>query len=796
MALPQSDRSRALLEAYAPLAGVADELLTPEGQLRPVWSRFIDFLAGETNERMQRRFGRGAQYLKDQGVFYRQNTASASAERDWPLSQIPVLIHEKEWEALQPGIIQRAELLEKVVGDLYGPGQLVADGLLPPQLVAQNPEWMRPMVGITPRGGHFLHHIAFEIGRSPDGSWFVLGDRTQAPSGAGFAVENRMATSRIFTDFFPGANVKRLAGFFRAFRDALNRLNGNEGRVGILTPGSHTDTYFEHAYIARYLGFLLLECEDLKVEKGRLMVRTISGPEPISVLWRRLDSAWADPLELDTRSRLGTPGLVGSVRAGHLTMANALGSGVLESRAMLAFLPTIARKLLGEPLRLPNIATWWCGQKRERDYVQANAHRMLIGPALSTALPFDLDEHSALGGAFRGHQSGSLADWLSAEGNQLVGQEAVTLSTTPAWHEGKLVPRPMTVRVFAARTPKGWVVMPGGYARIGNSSDPTALAMRSGGAVADVWIVSDDPVEHDSLTSGSSGPVQRQDQTPLPARAADNLYWMGRYIERAEGVMRQMRAFHLRLAEAGEVTSPLLKYYAKHMASYGIDASIPVPPPVLKQIDFALGCAGKVRDRFSIDGWHALRDLQKTCRWMEERIQLGDDGARAMTVLLRKSAGFTGLVHENMFRFSGWRFLSIGRALERADRMCWTLAVLTDPEAPDGALDIAIEVGDSVMTHKRRFSVESTRETVIDLLALDGLNPRSILFQLSELKTQIDELPHPEGSGQLSRLQRQILRLHTDLAVLLPTEVTISRLQQLRMGLAELSDSLTATYLS
>ncbi|MCR8725406.1 circularly permuted type 2 ATP-grasp protein [Frigidibacter sp. ROC022] len=797
MASALPDSSRDLLRDYHPHPGVADELLTGSGELRPVWSRLISFLSRLSDDEVLHRFAHGDQYLRDAGVFFRQNGGGISTERDWPLSHVPVLIAESEWDSLKAGIVQRAELLEQVMADLYGPGRLVSDGLLPPQLIARNPEWLRPLVGVTPRGGHFLHMLAFEVGRSPDGSWFVLGDRTQAPSGAGFALENRVATSRVFSDFFAHANVQRLAGFFRGFRDAMNGMTGgSDGRVAILTPGSHTDTYYEHAYIARYLGFLLLECEDLKVDHGQLMVRTISGPRPISVLWRRLDAAFADPLELDARSQLGTPGMVGAIRAGTLTMANALGSGVLETRALLAFLPAIARKLLGGPLLLPNIATWWCGQPTELAHVKAQTAQMMVGPALSTSLPFEIDDTTALGGAFRGEARSSVEAWLDEEAPNLVGQQAVTLSTTPAWEDGRLVPRPMTVRVFAARTPQGWTVMPGGYARIGRTEDATALAMRNGGSVADVWIVSDHAVATDSLAHPAPGAYVRRSQGTLPSRAADNLFWLGRYMERGEGLMRQMRCYHLRMAETGLESTPLLDHLGEHLTRSGADLEHPIPPQINEQVEAAVGCAGKVRDRFSIDGWLALRDLAKTVRWMEGSVQPGDDAARAMSVLLRKTAGFTGLVHENMYRFFGWRFLSIGRALERADRMCVTLAGLAAPDAPEGSLDVAVEIGDSVMTHKRRFSVETNRNTVIDLLALDSLNPRSVLFQLSEVKDQIAMLPNSVIQGEMSPLSRQVLQLHTDLAVLTPDQVTPRRLLRMRVRLAELSDGLTAAYLT
>ena len=488
-------RQAELLRSYQPLSGIADELMDTGGAIRPVWQRLVDHLAGLDAEAIHMRFSRGDQYLRDAGVFYRQYGGEDTTERDWPLSHIPVLIDEDEWRQIAAGLIQRANLLEAIAADIYGDNQLVRNGYLPPSLIASNREWLRPLVGVRPRGGYFLHFVAFEIGRGPDGTWWVLGDRTQAPSGSGFALENRVATTRVFSDLFAQSNVHRLAGFFRAFRDALlaQRANG-DSRVGILTPGPLNDTYYEHAYIARYLGFTLLEGEDLTVENGRVMVRTVAGLKPVSVLWRRLDASWVDPLELDERSHLGTPGLVGALRQGNLTMVNALGTGVLETRALLAFLPRICETLLGQPLALPNIATWWCGQAAEREHVKANAEKMTIDRALSTRLPFETSNTAVIGGRMLGSRYPSLDAWIDAEGPQLIGQEAVTLSTTPAYEDGRLVPRPMSLRFFLARTPEGWTVMPGGYARIGCTEDPTAIAMQNGGSAADVWVIANHPV--------------------------------------------------------------------------------------------------------------------------------------------------------------------------------------------------------------------------------------------------------------------------------------------------------------
>ncbi|WP_068300285.1 circularly permuted type 2 ATP-grasp protein [Pararhodobacter sp. CCB-MM2] len=791
-----------LFSDYHRIPGVADELFDAEGRMRPVWARFVERFARLAPAEIAARFERGNQYLRDAGVFYRQYSGDPLAERDWPLSHIPVVLHDSEWEQICTGLAERADLLEQVVADLYGEGRLVREGHLPASLIAASPQWLRPMVGIEPAGGHHLHFLAFEIGRSPDGSWLVLGDRVQAPSGAGFALENRMATGRIFPERFPRAYIHRLAGFFADFRaqmKALAKAGGDmEARAAILTPGPSNDTYYEHTYIARYLGLMLLEGEDLLVENGELKVRTIEGPQPIGLLWRRIDAAFADPLELHSGSQIGTPGLVETVRRGNLAMVNALGAGVVEMRAMMAFLPRISEVLTGKPLALSNIATWWCGGAAERDYVKKHAGEMLIGPALSPDLPYDIETGAGLGG-----QGGDTEAWIDAEGPSLVGQEAVALSTTPAWVtepgqplvEGRILPRPMTIRVFAARTAEGWRFMKGGYARIGKAGDASALGMQKGGSVADVWIVSDRLVPKVTLTPKGEASFQRLAHGVLPSRSADNLFWLGRYVERTEDAIRLIRAYHLRLAATDNPADPLLRRLRAFISGYGIDVAQPMPEALLDRIGAARACAAKVRDRFSTDGWAALVDLHRTASVTLRDIEAGDDAARAMFVLVRKMTAFSGLVQDNMYRFQGWRFLSLGRALERADGLTALLHGLAEPGAPEGALDLAVEVADSVITHRRRYAVETSRDTVVDLLALDADNPRSILFQLRVMREQAAALPGAEDNGRLAALSRAILPLETRLSVVDIEDITAKRLLSMRGAFGDISDLITDAYL-
>ncbi|MEQ1899674.1 MAG: circularly permuted type 2 ATP-grasp protein [Devosia sp.] len=792
---PSPAKAPGLAADYRLLPGIPDEMVDPEGNIRPGWTQLLSGFDELGIDALSARFERADQYLRDAGVFYRKYDGAEGKERAWPLAHVPLIIDEADWKLITEGLEQRAELLEQVLADIYGGNSLVARGLLPPELIARNPEFLRPVSGITPSSGHFLHFCAFELGRGPDGGWWVLGDRTQAPSGAGFALENRVATTRALSDIYAKMHVHRLAGFFRDFRDTLNvQARAQDGRVGILTPGQHNETYFEHAYIARYLGFMLLEGEDLVVEGGRVMVRTVAGLKPVSVLWRRMDASFTDPLELRTDSRIGTPGLTEALRQGTISMVNAIGSGILETRALSAFMPRLSQALLGADLKLPTIATWWCGQEHERDHVIANLDTMMVGPAFSTTLPIDDHQSTMLGATLEPGPRAALLKRLAEEGAAFVGQEPVRLSTAPVYVNGRLEPRPITLRVYAARTSKGWAIMPGGFARVGSTLDTTAIAMQRGGQAADVWVVSDKPVERISLLPQAGEKLIRNSAGSLPSRAADNLIWLGRYAERCEATVRILRAYNARLAELSNPSLPILADTRTYLESLEVDAAESLPKGLLNAIESAVHSAAQIRDRFSPDGWLALADLSKTARNFAARVQPGDDATRAMTVLLRKLAGFSGLVHENMYRFAGWRFLEIGRRLERGIQIAGITGWLTREDAPDGALDMLLEIGDSVMTHRRRYNVAAGPNSYIDLLVLDPLNPRSVLFQVAELREQIERLPGGIEDGQLSTTAKAVLELHTALRIAEPEDMTSERLAELGTNIARLAGLIADAY--
>lgn len=773
------------LPGYAPLAGVPDELMDADGAIRPAWRPFIDQFRRLTPAETRRAFARADQYLDDAGVFFRQYGDGDSRERAWPLSHVPVIVDEAEWQAIADGLVQRAALLERVAADLYGRNRLVTDGHLPAELIAGSREWLRPLVGVRPAPGRYLHFLAFEIGRGPSGRWWVLGDRAQAPSGIGFTLENRLAVQRVWPAMFATGRIHRVAGFFRHFRDMLRDLRlERDSEVGILTPGPLVDTYFEHAYIARYLGMLLLQGEDLVVRRGRLLVRTIEGLKPLSVLWRRIDSAYVDPLELEERSRLATPAMLAALRSGALTLANMPGTGILETHALMAFLPRLAQLLLGEDLLLPNIATWWCGSPAERQHVKANLGRMLLSDAFATNLPFEP--------AAAAVPEGPAGDWIDANATRLIGREVATLSTTPMWIDGRLQPRPMSLRVFVARGHDGWHVMPGGFARIARADDPRAVGMQHGGSAADVWIVAPQPVRQPTMLTGIDATIG-EERMSLPARAAENLFWLGRYIERSENILRLARACHARSGSSG-IDAPINAFIADYLQWKGIETAAGVPGALLRNLAAAMTSGGAVRDRFAPDGWAALKDLEKSAARMARTVSPGDDAAHAARILLRKIAGLSGLTHENMYRFDGWRFLTIGRALERASNLADLLARTMTDDAPAGALDFAVEVADSTLSHRRRYPMLTTVASVGSILLTDARNPRAVLFQSAIMADEIGQLPRPRTSRANSPLMRSVLKVRLELETADPATVDGALAARVGDLLATVSDLLSQSY--
>jgi uncharacterized circularly permuted ATP-grasp superfamily protein/uncharacterized alpha-E superfamily protein len=811
---PQDPALQRFVAGYRPLPGVFDEMMDAEGRVRAHWHPFLSMLAALGGEEINRRFAAADRYLRDSGVFYRVYEDASGVERPWPLSHIPLLIEPSEWRELEAGLTQRAELLEAVLADAYGPATLTGEGRVPAALIAGNPEFLRPLVGVAPPGGAHLRFYAVDVGRGADGRWWVLSDRAQAPSGAGFAIENRLALSRAIPDIYRTARVERVAPFFQAFQAELFALNRqDDARNCLLTPGPMNETYFEHAYLARYLGLLLVDGEDLIVRDDGVFIRTVAGLRRTEVLLRRIDADFADPLELNAASHLGVAGLIQAVRDGKVVIINSLGAGLVEARAMLAFLPALAPTVLGADLKMPNVATWWLGRPDVRKDMIEKLDQMVIAAAFTESMAGVRFSGEVLGAKLEDAQRRELIRCIGDRGVDFVVQEAVSLSSMPVWRDGRLQPRPFTLRLFLAKIGERWQVMPGGFVRIAEHGDARAVSLQRGAATADAWVLTYGPVgETTLLPNPERMPVQRAAGL-LPSRAADNLFWVGRYVERAEATLRLVRAMINRIAEADDAAAPVIASIGALLRTWNaIPANTSQASPVFLAhavlagadldgslpdlVGAARSAASVIRDRFSPDAWGALNDLASLIgaalpigvseTAITERVEAG----------LRIIAALSGLAQENMTQRAGWRFLELGRRIERALVTCRLVRAFAQTGAVDGGLDVLLELADSQITYRQRYLMVAALAPVIDLVMLDPANPRSTVFQLDRIETHLAALPKRSSGGRLSPVQQIAVAIAARLRTADAAAIDDALLLEVEQALMKLSDAIGDAYLT
>lgn len=794
---------------YAPLPGIPDEFLDAEGQPREVWTRFFDAFSALSSGEIERRFASADQHMRDAGVTYR--APGEAADRSWPLSHLPLLIDEVEWKQISEGVAQRAELFEQILRDLYGEGRLIAEGALPAAAVAGSAEYLRSVCGVTPPGGQYLNLYAADIGRGPDGRWWVLNDRTQAPSGAGYALENRLVLSRALTNLYTSMNVERVAPFFEAFRDSLRAIaDRDEPRIGLLTPGNSSETYSEHATLARYLGFLLVEGDDLAVSEDRLHVRTVAGLKRLDVLLRRVDSNFLDPLELDARSMLGVPGLIDVIRKGGVAVANMPGSGVMEARTLLGFLPSLSQRFFGEDLKMPHIATWWCGQKSARDEVLSRLDDMAIEGAYGPSVPGFPGRGPIVGSSLSTDERARLVDAIGKRGIDYVGQEMVRLSTTPVWDNGHISPRPFVLRVFAAATPNGWTILPGGFCRIADKPDARAVSMGEGARAADVWVVSEKEVATSTLLPPSDAVRIRRIAGWVPSRAADNLFWLGRYLERAEATLRLVRALGGALREPGKGPSPMqpvIERIQRLLVAWGATspssrAKLATTAAQALQAKDKFGSAlalvrsaqrtaTTLRERLSPDAWHVITGMVER---LSEKAEDDEALLEAAEWTLQSLATFAGLAQENMNRAAGWRFLEMGRRVERAINTARFARQFADDKATAEDLDLLLTLVDCQITYRSRYLVGPVLAPVRDLVVLDAFNPRSVAFQVAALNEHIASLPSMREGGLIDPPHRLAVTLQASMIAGEAESFDAKTLFSLEQDLLNLADAIGSHY--
>ncbi|NDC63447.1 MAG: hypothetical protein EBZ59_05555 [Planctomycetia bacterium] len=825
---------------YRAPAGCHDELAGADGTPRPHWRRLVDLLGSWRPAELVDRWERARRLIRDNGVTYNLHGDSSGEQRPWVLDPIPLVIAADDWSRLEVGINQRARVLDALLSDLYGPQHVLREGLVPTELIHGHPGFLRCCHGLAVPGGRRLHLYAAVVARAPDGEWRILGDRTGVPQGLGYSLENRLVVSRLLPGVFQECNVERLAPFFLAVRGMLRGLapGRDDPRIALQSPGPTSPTYFEDAYLSRYLGYTLVEGGDLAVRDDRVCLKTLGGLVPMDVLFRRVADGECDPLELESTALGGTPGLVQAVRHSRVALANAIGAAVAESPGLVEFLPAVSRRLLGEDLLLSSPRSWWCGRPENLSHVLDGLDRLVVEPVaprrgLKRFVPALLDTASrdSLIAEIRSRP----ADW--------VGREMVDRSAGPCWNGAGIVPASVLLRCFAVATADGYQSMRGGLARMAVGRSSGAERLLSGQGSKDVWVLSQGPVPPVSLLRPRGQPLPlRRSGNDLPSRVADHLYWLGRHVERAEDTARLLRAVAVRMAsESNQETAveaalllgsladppqPLHRWLetgryetpreiALEVQSLVFDESRPASVRASMQGMWRM--ASVVRDRISVDSWKILSRIRRDSLgegWPGTAAEPAADVLSLLDTLILDLSAFAGLGTESMTRGPGWRFLDMGRRIERAFAAIQLLRgslvpprPTFGPEADSPRLEeMLLEIFDSSMTYRNRYLGTLEAAPLIDLLVIDETNPRSIGFQLAALSDHVAHLPEDDSSPVLSGERRAsmaatgLLRL-ADVTALAAVDADGARgqlgtlLSRLDSHLRSLSESITLHYL-
>ncbi|MEB0011643.1 circularly permuted type 2 ATP-grasp protein [Glaciimonas sp. Gout2] len=876
-----------ILASYRAPPDSFDEMLDASHHPRPHWRALLDGLGAEAPYMMRERIETVQEQVRENGVTYNVYTDSKGIQRPWDLNVLPLILPQDEWSGIEAAVIQRATLMNQLLGDVYGDQKMLEEGLLPPELIHGHAGFSRPCHGMQHPDGVALHFYAVDLARAPNGNWWVVADRTQAPSGAGYALENRAIIARTFPDLLRDLKVQHLTEFFNTMRDSLahwGRLcakNGNGGKNGpalrnseaplivLLTPGPYNETYYEQAYLARYLGLPLVEGGDLTVRNGVVWLKTLSGMQRVHVIMRRVDDDFCDPLELRPDSGLGVAGLTEAARRGNVLIANSLGSSLLESGALLGFLPGLCERLLGESLKMPSVATWWCGEPAALEEVIEKMDELIIKPSFPQSRQFPV-----FGQDLKGAERIAFIAKMRAKPHDYVAQEMVRLSQGPVWKSEGLSACAIGLRVYACATPQGYVVMPGGLTRAATGTDARIITMQRGGGSKDTWVQGNEQIATQSLSRRTTTIDDLvRDDTHLSSRMAENLFWFGRNADRCDNVARLLRVtlnilfnvrpayrgaewptveslciyFHLipmkeseseavAIAAASQIAdlnhsqmqtqvqtqvqiqtqsqsqiqsqrqSQIQSVVSKPTAIYS-DAQIestllravisPDVPGLARQQQQLYGIASHLRERLSVDNWRALNRMVPRETSDDHRLSQ----AEAMTILDDATASLmtmAGFALDGMTRDLGWRFLSLGRRLERLQFQSVILQRALEMDA-NGSLDWLLELSDSIVTYRSRYRAQPEWLPVLDLLLLDETNPRSILFQLEGILKSLRKIAvtyGPCGAERLIPLKDELLTLAPETDLYCGNAHLIDLLHRMQVASEAMSEQISVKFFS
>ena len=826
--------------------GHFDELRGNAEGLLAHWKTFFEQLEPTGLADLDQRTQELNRQVRDNGITYNVYADEYGPQRPWSVDLFPLIITTDAWQEIECGILQRARLLEAIITDAYGPQNLLKQGLIPPALVQGHPGYLRAMHGVNPAGKKHLHIIAFDLARAPDGKWSVISQRTQAPSGLGYLLENRNLIARQFPKSYESMHIAPLANAYRDLIDTLKSQSpaGSNTHIALLTPGPYNETYFEHAYLARYLGLTLVEGGDLTVRDQHVFLKTVRGLEPVHVLLKRLDDEFLDPLELRSDSTLGIPGLLQAIRAGNVIMANAPGSAFLESPALLGFLPAISEYLLDEKIQLPAMDTWWCGERAALEAAIPNLGHSAIKPTYPQSFGHESYE-STLGGNLNQAQLDEWVGKITRQPDEHTVQTYIPLAQMPTWlnafniNDASLIePHSYMLRVFAlSNSVDSWQVLPGGLARI-STNDSGIASMQRGGSSADVWVQ-----RTGSNQTTDSAPQQVQHskyavrKRLVTSRAAENLYWFGRYTERSENILRLAKLYLENINSEYIPSKAMWIWLEKLCEQYGL---VPEGVPTnhdheearhriyertlidsLSSLDHATSVgfnlsamkrtASNVRERLSPEQWstinHCIENFQADCHKATAYQDFSSSLAiEALTSASQALAAITGAQTDRMTRDDGWQLLAIGRHIERlsflttALDLAITSGLLFNPKADDSGYIALLTLFDSTITFHAQHQQSREIGALVDLLVMDDENPRSLAWVSKALRSRLSKLAGTERDAP-DELTRSVTNLQDYSLDLLIAVNENNDLQNLRSCLANcsqaawnVSDEISARY--
>lgn len=754
---------------YRSAPNYVDEIYDDKGQVKEHWQQLLDSFQGMGAEALSEREAKARRILRDDGATYTVLSGNESAIRNWELDLVPMLLDSEEWARIESGLLERAELFDALFKDIYGPRDLIRRGVIPSEAITSHASFLRACQGMKMPGEQALIMHAVDLVRDESGQFRVLTDRTQAPSGMGYALENRTVMSRVLPSLFRDSQVHRLAPFFQRIRQKLSSLsnNLNNPRVVMLTPGSFSETYFEHSYIANYMGFPVVQSGDLVVRNGLVWMKSLDGLARVDVILRRVDDWYCDPVELKGDSQLGVPGLLEVVRAGNVSIANPLGSGILENPVLLKYLPEIGKALLGREPRMPSVDTYWCGDPEDMKYILAHLDELVIKPSYRGG-----GLRSSHAGALDPERRAELVARIKAQPWQFVAQPRLTASHLPAFKFQSLVPRPAILRTYAIASDSSYSLMPGGLTRVGTEEGVFLISGQVGSQSKDTWVVASEP-ESGAETASSADAAKTATSrhlVSLPSRLVENMFWMGRYAERAEASIRILRTV-LVLLNSEESVSDLCRQQLLHtvtavtgthpgfmqnnpdMLMYPEQELLDITRnpnrvgSVLFSFNALLQSADDCKELLSSDTLRVINNIRDALENLERSLAGGLTAApeEALNPLVTALIALAGLSQESMIRGIGWRFMELGRRIERGLLTSTIMEQLTTHVVNDSDQQVLLEAllinVEALNSYRRRYRARLDIRPTLELLLFDDSNPRSLIFQVNQLATHIGNLP-------------------------------------------------------